>query len=62
MAHGGNGTSYKGMVNLPIGGIAALRLDGFYTKLPGYIDDPQLGETDVNRGYREGGRHRSCST
>jgi iron complex outermembrane recepter protein len=56
VAHGGNGPSYKAMVNLPFEGIAALRLDGFYTKLPGFIDDPQLGETDVNQGYREGGR------
>jgi iron complex outermembrane recepter protein len=56
VAHGGDGLSYKAMVNLPVTGSAALRLDGFYTKLPGYIDDPQLGESDVNRGYREGGR------
>jgi iron complex outermembrane recepter protein len=56
VANGGNGPSYKAMLNLPIEGTAALRLDGFYTKLPGYIDDPQLGETDVNRGYQEGAR------
>ncbi len=56
VAHGQNAPSYKAMVNLPVTGSAALRLDGFYTKLPGYIDDPQLGESDVNRGYQEGGR------
>jgi iron complex outermembrane recepter protein len=56
VAHGQNALDYKAMVNLPVAGIAALRLDGFYTKLPGYIDDPQLGESDVNRGYQEGGR------
>lgn len=56
VAHGQNALSYKAMVNLPVTGSAALRLDGFYTKLPGYIDDPQLGESDVNRGYQEGGR------
>jgi len=56
VAHGGNGESYKAMLNLPVAGTAALRLDGFYTKLPGYVDDPQLGETDINRGYEEGGR------
>jgi outer membrane receptor protein involved in Fe transport len=44
------------MVNLPVTGSAALRLDGFYSKLPGYINDPQLGQSDVNRGYQEGGR------
>jgi iron complex outermembrane recepter protein len=56
VAHGGDGLSYKAMVNLPVTGSAALRLDGFYTNLPGYIDDPQLGESDINRGYQEGGR------
>jgi outer membrane receptor protein involved in Fe transport len=56
VAHGQNALSYKAMVNLPVAGRAALRLDGFYSKLPGYIDDPQLGESDVNRGYQEGGR------
>jgi iron complex outermembrane recepter protein len=56
VAHGQNAPSYKAMVNLPVTGVAALRLDGFYTKIPGYVDDPQLGESNVNRGYREGGR------
>ena len=56
VAHGQNALSYKAMVNLPVAGRAALRLDGFYTKLPGYIQDPQLGVSDVNRGYQEGGR------
>jgi outer membrane receptor protein involved in Fe transport len=56
VAHGQNALSYKAMVNLPVTGSAALRLDGFYTKIPGYIDDPQLGASDVNRGYQEGGR------
>lgn len=54
IAHGGTGASFKAMLNLPVGGSAALRLTGFDTQLPGYIDDPQLGETDVNRGYRKG--------
>jgi iron complex outermembrane recepter protein len=56
IAHGQNDPSVKAMLNLPVTGAAALRLDGFYTKTPGYIDDPQLGESDVNRGYRAGGR------
>ena len=56
VAHGQNALSYKAMVNLPVTGRAALRLDGFYTRLPGYINDPQLGQSDVNRGYQEGGR------
>lgn len=56
VAHGGTGQDYKAMVNIPMGGISALRLDGFYTRLPGYIDDPQLGERDVNRAYQKGAR------
>lgn len=56
VAHGGNGPSYKVMLNLPVTGIAALRLDGYYSRIPGYINDPSLGETDVNRGYRQGAR------
>ncbi|MGA7537703.1 MAG: TonB-dependent receptor plug domain-containing protein, partial [Steroidobacteraceae bacterium] len=56
VAHGQSDPSYKAMVNLPVTGSAALRLDGFYTQTPGYINDPQLGRSDVNRGYREGGR------
>jgi iron complex outermembrane recepter protein len=56
VAHGQTGPSYKAMVNLPVGGIAAFRLDGYFSHLPGYVDNTQLGESDVNRGYREGGR------
>ena len=56
VAHGQTGPSYKAMLNLPVGGIAAFRLDGYYSRTPGYIDNSQLGESDVNRGYREGGR------
>ncbi|HXS21858.1 MAG TPA: TonB-dependent receptor plug domain-containing protein, partial [Steroidobacteraceae bacterium] len=56
VAHGQNALSYKAMVNIPVAGRAALRLDGFYTRLPGYINDPQLGESNVNRGRQEGGR------
>ena len=56
VAHGQTGPSYKAMLNLPVGGIAAFRLDGYYSRTLGYIDNTQLGESDVNRGYREGGR------
>ncbi len=56
VAHGEAGGSGKGMINLPIGERAAFRLDGSYETLPGYIDDPSLGEKDINHGYREGVR------
>jgi iron complex outermembrane receptor protein len=56
VAHGQAAGSGKGMVNLPIGDRAAFRLSGYYEGLPGYVDDPSLGEKDVNRGYRDGVR------
>src|SRR5262249_49776532 len=55
-AHGDAGGSGKGMINLPIGDRAAFRLSGYYSKMPGYIDDPSLGSKDLNQGHREGVR------
>jgi len=54
VAHGGSGGSGKGMINLPLGDRAAFRLSGYYSKIPGYIDDPSLGKSDLNDGYRSG--------
>jgi iron complex outermembrane recepter protein len=54
--HGDWGPIVKGMINQPIGSNAAIRISGFDTQIPGYVDDPQLGESNVNRGYREGMR------
>ena len=56
LAHGGSAPLAKAMLNMPIGASAALRFSGFSTWIPGYIDDPQLNEDRVNRGYRQGGR------
>jgi iron complex outermembrane receptor protein len=56
VAHGDGVGSGKGMINLPIGDRAAFRLSGYYEGLPGYVDDPSLGEKDINRGYRDGVR------
>jgi outer membrane receptor protein involved in Fe transport len=56
VAHGEAAGSGKGMINLPIGDRAAFRLSGYYEGLPGYVDDPSLGEKDINRGYRDGVR------
>ncbi len=45
------------MANVPIvEGKVALRLTGFYVGVPGYVDNPLLGEKDVNSGFRLGGR------
>ncbi|HYM43705.1 MAG TPA: TonB-dependent receptor [Steroidobacteraceae bacterium] len=56
LAHGDWAAITKGMVNIPIGSSAALRISGFFSGIPGYIDDAQLGEGNVNRGSREGWR------
>ncbi|HZF15837.1 MAG TPA: TonB-dependent receptor [Steroidobacteraceae bacterium] len=59
VSHGSEGYSVKGMVNLPMGGIAAARLVGFYNYLPGWVDARQPDgsvEKDVNTGDRTGGR------
>lgn len=57
---GGAGGHGKGMVNLPLGEKAALRVVGFYTAYPGYIDALKEGQAeednDVNSGDRWGGR------
>ena len=54
VAHGENAGSVKGMVNIPLTDRAAFRMSGFYSTLPGFIDDPQLNEQDINHGYRAG--------
>jgi iron complex outermembrane recepter protein len=54
VAHGETGGSGKGMVNVPLGDRAAFRLSGYYQTMPGYIDDPSLGKSDINHGYRGG--------
>ena len=54
VAGGEAGGSGRGMINTPIGDRAAFRLSGYYSRLPGYIDDPSLGEKDINHGYRAG--------
>jgi len=56
VANGGSAGTGKGMINVPIGGIAAFRLSGYYEGLPGYVDDPSLGEKNINEGYRAGVR------
>ena len=54
--HGGDGWEVHGMVNLPLGDTAALRIVGYDSYFPGFIDDPSRGETDINDVKRYGGR------
>lgn len=56
ITHGGSDPLAKAMINVPIAGSAAIRLSGFGTWLPGYINDPSFNESEINRGLREGGR------
>jgi iron complex outermembrane recepter protein len=56
VAHGEGAGSGAGMINLPIGDRAAFRLSGYYEGLPGYVNDPSLGEKDINHGDRDGVR------
>ena len=56
---GGTGSQIKGMVNLPLGDTAALRVVAYNTNYGGYIDalgiDGAVWE-DINSGNRTGGR------
>ncbi|HXZ59335.1 MAG TPA: TonB-dependent receptor [Steroidobacteraceae bacterium] len=54
LAHGDTGLSTKGMLNMPIGSSAAIRLSGVYAGVPGWVNDPSLGKNYINEGYREG--------
>lgn len=53
---GGVGWSGNGMVNLPLGDIAAFRASGFYRKDPGYIDAIGAPAEDINDTQSFGGR------
>ncbi|HWE45689.1 MAG TPA: TonB-dependent receptor [Caulobacteraceae bacterium] len=50
------GWDVHGMVNLPLGDDAALRIVGDEQFFPGYIDDPSRGVSDINWVRRYGGR------
>jgi iron complex outermembrane receptor protein len=56
---GGTGADLRGMVNVKMSDTAALRVVGYHSELPGYIDAVQPGGTvkkDVNSGTRSGVR------
>jgi outer membrane receptor protein involved in Fe transport len=54
--HGGTGWDTRAVVNLPVGDKVAWRISGFEQNVPGYIDDPSRGKSDLNGGHKEGGR------
>lgn len=54
---GGIGSGQRAMVNLPIiDDTLALRISGFLRHDPGYMDDVQSGQRNVNDGSARGGR------
>lgn len=56
MDHGGYGDSFRGMVNVPLTDDLAVRVVGFDTHTPGFINDPALGAQHVNDITSYGGR------
>jgi iron complex outermembrane receptor protein len=54
---GGVGSTQRGIVNLPlVDGTLALRLTGFLRHDPGFIDDVESGQQNVNDHSSKGGR------
>ena len=56
VANGGTGGDVRAVVNIPLGDKVAFRISGFYQDVPGYVDDPSRGQSDVNNGHKYGGR------
>jgi outer membrane receptor protein involved in Fe transport len=54
--HGSVGWDVKGMVNVPLGDTLALRVDLYHMDLPGFIDNPYLHLSNINKGDKNGGR------
>lgn len=50
------GGSVKGLFNGPLGDKAAVRLTGYYSEQPGFIDDPVRGVKNVNDARYSGAR------
>jgi len=54
--HGHIDHAYTGMVNLPFGGIGAVRVDGYQVYDSGYVKDPIYGRDNEGWSRSEGGR------
>ncbi|THD81692.1 MAG: TonB-dependent receptor [Phenylobacterium sp.] len=50
------GGSVKGVFNAPLGDTAAVRISGYDSDQPGFIDDPHRGAKDVNGARYSGAR------
>ena len=53
---GGTDGFARAYINLPLGENAAVRFTGYYDGIPGWGENPQLGEDEINGGRRYGGR------
>jgi outer membrane receptor protein involved in Fe transport len=51
----GLGYTFRGALNLPLGGDWAMRVGAFSKKDPGYIDNPAIGINGINALHGEGG-------
>jgi outer membrane receptor protein involved in Fe transport len=49
------GYSFQGAVNVPVSDVLAIRASGFTRRMPGYVDNVQTGDRDVNRFDVTGG-------
>jgi iron complex outermembrane recepter protein len=54
--HGHTDHEYTGMLNIPVGGIAAVRMDGYQVYDSGYAKDPVYGRDNQGWSRSEGGR------
>ncbi|MFW2853507.1 TonB-dependent receptor [Sphingomonas sp. TX0543] len=54
--HGDVGFGTRAVLNLPVASNAALLVNGFFRRDPGYVDDAALGLKNVNRADNYGGR------
>jgi iron complex outermembrane recepter protein len=50
------GYTARGSLNVPVSSTFAVRLSGFTTRQPGFIDNAETGEEDTNRRDSEGAR------
>ena len=54
--HGADGYSVHGSINVPFGDQLALRLNGVYRRIGGFVDNVATGEDDFNWSTIKGGR------
>ena len=56
MTHGDSGWDVSGMINVPLGDTAALRIVAYHDELPGWVNNVGTHQKDINAGEKDGGR------